>query len=140
MTVDDEAPLLLRHARRRGPNALVVECDGLTETIRVAVDETAVHLLHAGRGWIFEREDGRRSRAGQMSNGAVTAPLTGRIVELAVREGDAVQAGQHLLTLEAMKMEHALAAPCAGRVAGLRAAQGGQAAKGALLLTVEAAP
>ena len=49
------------------------------------------------------------------SDGAVRAPMHGRLVALAVGEGDEVTAGQRLAVLEAMKMEHALVAPRAGR-------------------------
>ncbi len=39
------------------------------------------------------------------------APMPGRIVAVSVKNGDAVQRGQSLLVLEAMKMEHVLTAP-----------------------------
>ncbi len=66
------------------------------------------------------------------------APLTARIVAVHVAEGDRVQAGQPLVVLEAMKMEHIIAAPFAGVVAELSARAGGQASAGALLARVEA--
>ena len=81
--------------------------------------------------------DERKPRGAQGGSGAVMAPLTGRIVEVAVREGDTVQAGQRLLVLEAMKMEHTLTAPLAGTVAEVRAQTGGQSTVGALLLRIE---
>ena len=51
------------------------------------------------------------------SDGVVRAPMHGRLIALAVAEGEAVEAGARLAVLEAMKMEHALTAPRAGRVA-----------------------
>jgi 3-methylcrotonyl-CoA carboxylase alpha subunit len=50
------------------------------------------------------------------SDGDVRAPMHGRLIALAVSEGDEVEAGARLAVLEAMKMEHALTAPRAGRV------------------------
>ena len=47
--------------------------------------------------------------------GAVKAPMHGRLIALAVEDGQTVEAGQRLAVVEAMKMEHALTAPRAGR-------------------------
>ncbi|WP_416401230.1 biotin carboxylase N-terminal domain-containing protein [Alicycliphilus denitrificans] len=118
---------------------LRVECDGITERIVVAPQGDALHCFHAGRAWSFERVSERKRRDAEGGSGAVTAPLTGRIVDVAVRAGDAVQAGQRLVVLEAMKMEHTLTAPLAGVVAEVCAQAGGQSAKGALLLRIEEA-
>jgi geranyl-CoA carboxylase alpha subunit len=131
----------LRDARWDDParTAFSVECAGVAETLVLAAQDDALYLFHAGRAWSFERVSERKSRVAEGASGAVTAPLTGRIVEVAVRQGDAVQAGQRLVVLEAMKMEHLLTAPVAGTVAEVCVASGGQAAKGALLLRIEVA-
>ena len=55
------------------------------------------------------------------------------------REGEAVTAGQRLMVLEAMKMEHALTAPFDGTVSGLAVSAGSQVQVEAVLCTVEAA-
>ncbi|MFZ5779770.1 MAG: acetyl-CoA carboxylase biotin carboxylase subunit [Pseudomonadota bacterium] len=71
--------------------------------------------------------------------GAVRAPLPGKIIELRVKPGDKVSKGQPLLVLEAMKMEHTLAAPADGTVKALRFAVGEQVVEGAELVEFEAA-
>jgi geranyl-CoA carboxylase alpha subunit len=119
--------------------AFHAECDGMTESAVLAVQPDALHLFHAGRAWRFECASDHRQRAAAGGSGDITAPLTGRIVHVAVRAGDAVQAGQRLAVLEAMKMEHTLTAPLAGTVAEVCAQAGGQAVKGALLLRIEGA-
>ena len=58
----------------------------------------------------------------------------GPVVE--VRPGDTVTAGQHLLTLEAMKMESPVTAPVPGRVAAVHVAPGDQVSPGTVLLTL----
>jgi len=133
------ATLALRDARwlDTARSAFSAECDGMVDSAVLALQAEALHLFHAGRAWSFERVSERKSRAAEGGSGAVTAPLTGRIVDVAVREGEAVQAGQRLLVLEAMKMEHTLTAPVAGVVAEVLAQAGGQASKGALLLRIE---
>ncbi|MDR0275191.1 MAG: biotin/lipoyl-binding protein [Burkholderiaceae bacterium] len=130
----------LRDARWHGADraAFSVECDGIAESLTLAAQADALHFFHAGRAWSLERVSRRKSRMAESASGAITAPLTGRIVEVAVRQGETVQAGQRLVVLEAMKMEHLLAAPVAGTVAEVCVSSGGQAAKGALLLRIEA--
>ena len=68
----------------------------------------------------------------------VRAPMNGRIVSLAVEEGETVEAGQRLAVVEAMKMEHALTAPFAGVVADLAANIGDQVEMGERIMRVEA--
>jgi propionyl-CoA carboxylase alpha chain/3-methylcrotonyl-CoA carboxylase alpha subunit len=71
------------------------------------------------------------------SDGAILSPMPGKIVSVAVEAGQAVVKGQTLLTLEAMKMEHALAAPFDGVVAELSAVAGGQVSEGVVLAKLE---
>ena len=54
----------------------------------------------------------------------VKAPLPGVIIQVLVRQGDSVAAGQTLCTLETMKMENAIKADNAGVVASVKIAQG----------------
>ncbi|HEY5580841.1 MAG TPA: carboxyl transferase domain-containing protein, partial [Rhodoferax sp.] len=65
------------------------------------------------------------------------APLQAQIVQWQVRPGDSVNAGDLLLILEAMKMEHELRAPQAGRVSELFFADGELVAEADLLLNIE---
>lgn len=71
------------------------------------------------------------------SSGAVHAPMHGRVVRVEVSEGQAVDAGQTLLVIEAMKMEHRLLAPRAGRVKRLSAQAGEQVAARRLLAEID---
>jgi biotin carboxyl carrier protein len=58
------------------------------------------------------------------------------VIELKVAEGDEVTAGQPLMVLEAMKMEHTISAPRAGCVVRLHAALGEQVLEGAPLIAI----
>jgi 3-methylcrotonyl-CoA carboxylase alpha subunit len=69
--------------------------------------------------------------------GAVRAPLPGKIIDLRVKVGDTVSRGQPLLVLEAMKMEHTLTAPADGTVKSIRYAVGEQVSEGAELVEFE---
>ncbi|MFP6662596.1 MAG: biotin carboxylase N-terminal domain-containing protein [Deltaproteobacteria bacterium] len=73
----------------------------------------------------------------ETASGGLTAPMPGKVIEVRVAEGDTVAAGDTLLLLEAMKMEHPIQAPEDGIVKELRIATGDQVENGALLLVVE---
>ncbi len=64
--------------------------------------------------------------------------MPGAVLTVHVVAGDAVEAGDPIVTLEAMKMEHVVVAPSPGRVAELHVAAGDQVTRGQLLATLEA--
>lgn len=74
---------------------------------------------------------------GGTGHGRVVAPMPGRVVGVDVEEGAAVVAGQRLVVVEAMKMEHSVKAPCDGVVVGLAVSVGGQVQDGDVLLTIK---
>jgi 3-methylcrotonyl-CoA carboxylase alpha subunit len=71
-------------------------------------------------------------------SGHLTAPMSGTVVAVLVKTGDAVAEGAPLLILEAMKMEHTISAPAAGTVSAVHYRQGDQVSEGADLIDVEA--
>jgi propionyl-CoA carboxylase alpha chain len=75
--------------------------------------------------------------AANLAAGSVLAPMPGTVVRLAAAVGDEVTAGQPLLWLEAMKMEHLIAAPAAGIVAELPVTAGQQVEVGGVLAVVK---
>ncbi len=121
-----------------GRRQFQVQCNGMVESAAAVATGLQLDLFHAGQAWHFEQTDAHKSGQASQDGGVITAPLTGRVVAVAVKEGDTVSAGQRIAVLEAMKMEHTLHAPIAGRVVELRTMAGQQAAKGALLLRIEA--
>ena len=66
--------------------------------------------------------------------------MPGSVVRIAVAAGEPVAAGQPLLWLEAMKMEHVVAAPTGGVVTELPVSVGDQVAQGTTLAVVETVP
>ena len=104
--------------------------DGLAETVVWRRDGATLHMALAGRAWwVQDLSRAAAARAGDAaSDGKLRASMNGRVVAVQVAVGDLVAAGQPLLTLEAMKMEHVHAAPIAGRVAALHVSLGEQVA------------
>ena len=66
----------------------------------------------------------------------VTSPLPGVIVEISVKVGDAVKAGQQVAVLEAMKMENAIEADHAGTVTAVHVNKGDSVLEGAPIVTI----
>ena len=73
----------------------------------------------------------------QASLGSLRSPLPGSVISVLVAVGDAVMAGDVLVTLEAMKMEHSIKAPHSGTVSDVRVAVGDQVETGAVLVIVD---
>jgi propionyl-CoA carboxylase alpha chain len=69
--------------------------------------------------------------------GSLLAPMPGTVVRVAAAVGDSVEAGAAIITIEAMKMEHAIRAPVAGIVTALPVTAGSQVDSGAVLAVVE---
>jgi biotin carboxyl carrier protein len=69
--------------------------------------------------------------------GAVASPLAGRVIAILVTPGQEVKKGDHLLTLEAMKMNTAVSAPKAGKVAEILTTVGAAVDEGQVLARIE---
>ncbi|MBB4086029.1 3-methylcrotonyl-CoA carboxylase alpha subunit [Sphingomonas carotinifaciens] len=117
---------------------VLLDGQAVTVTLGAAAERPAApYVMQGGQSWTLApwRVDG--AAAGGASDGAILSPMPGRIIAVAVEQGAQVVRGQPLVTLEAMKMEHALVAPFDGVVAELDAVTGGQVAEGRLLARIE---
>ena len=98
-------------------------------------------FVHGPNGDIGFRERPRFVLPGaEESAGAFVAQTPGKVIDLRVKVGDRVSAGETVLLLEAMKMEHPVRAPEDGVVTEVLVAPGEQVEAGTLLLVVEPAP
>ncbi|MEO7336633.1 MAG: biotin/lipoyl-containing protein, partial [Caldimonas sp.] len=125
----------------QGPDRLDFICDGVLESATFAADAQGLWFHHRGESLrVDDRTRSPPERASDAaSDGIVRASISGRIVAVHVRAGDVVEAGARLVTLEAMKMEHAHPAPCAGTVVSVPVVPGEQVASGRVLVEIEAA-
>ena len=109
----------------------------------VLVRRDQVTVWWRGRTWTLQRRRPGQLPVAAAGVGSVVSPMTGKVVAVACTVGALVAAGETLVTVEAMKMEHRLTAPAAARVAALAVADGDQVDIGQVLVTlepVEAAP
>ncbi|TDN80300.1 acetyl/propionyl/methylcrotonyl-CoA carboxylase subunit alpha [Stakelama pacifica] len=102
------------------------------------VDQDGVLVFERGNAFLFETPHAIARAAGAGGDGGIKAPMPGKVISVDIAEGDSVNDGQKLLTLEAMKMEHVLTAPFAGTVAELSAKTGDQVKEGTVLIRIEA--
>jgi excisionase family DNA binding protein len=80
----------------------------------------------------------RHAAAASGGSAALTAPMPGRVIAVRAGEGTSVHAGQPVIVIEAMKMEHAVVSPLDGTVTRLLVSEGQQVARGAVLAEVSA--
>ena len=88
---------------------------------------------------IFDpRELRARSSAGESQGRQnIAAPMPGKVVRLLVAAGDAVEAGQGLIVVEAMKMQNEMKSPKAGTVVEVKTKDGATVSAGEILIVIE---
>ena len=96
------------------------------ETYSSSASPGVALVTEAGQTFAIGLDHVRGTPGASLADGAILAPMPGKVIALDVAEGDQVEEGQRLLVLEAMKMEHALTAPFAGTVRELAVATGAQ--------------
>ena len=143
--------------RVNAPARVRVSAEGEQRSVDVDLDRVPdvafaragniVHLDLAGRSVPFriasppDVDRAARAAAGHAGTSAVdvTAAMPGAVLAVHVSPGDAVEGGDPLVTLEAMKMEHVVPAPMAGTVTELLVQPGDQVTRGQLLGVVGSA-
>jgi acetyl-CoA/propionyl-CoA carboxylase biotin carboxyl carrier protein len=118
---------------------LDVAIDGLRTRYLVAETDGQIWLAAAGRVTVLDevREAPVRPDDEHSGDAELTSPMPGAVVAVGVTDGATVTAGTVVVTVEAMKMEHALAAPVDG-VAELLVAAGEQVKVGQVLARITA--
>ncbi len=116
---------------------LDVEFAGRRRVMRVTRAGDHIHLTGGGGGVTFGLVPRFSVPEPEIPGGAMAAPMPGKVIEIRVAVGDAVEAGQVVAVLEAMKMENHLRAAENGTVTEIRAAVGDQVEKDALLMVID---
>jgi len=113
--------------------------DGLSESVRFRRDGEHLYMLRQGET-ITIRDLTRAAPERAAKNGGdgkVRAAMNGRVVAVLVKPGERVEAGQPIVTLEAMKMEHVHVASVSGIIAELAVEEGEQVTTGRIVAAIE---
>jgi 3-methylcrotonyl-CoA carboxylase alpha subunit len=124
----------------RGGQFRTIDLDGDQPIAAVSGfrDGDRVVAFYEGQAYEFALAARDTGTTHGVHDGEIEAPMPGKVTAVDVSHGEKVSNGQRLLTLEAMKMEHALTAPFDGTVTELAATAGAQVTEGQLLVKVEA--
>ncbi|MFD7277757.1 biotin carboxylase N-terminal domain-containing protein [Streptomyces sp. NPDC059862] len=147
LMADEEHEARYRHTRAGGLTAdgvrvvhaeaalVVLEVDGVRRKFEVATYGDQVYVGSTALTALPRFPD----PTAQHAPGSLLAPMPGTVVRVAegLSVGAAVRAGEPLLWLEAMKMQHKISAPTTGTLVALHAAPGDQVQVGALLAVVQ---
>ena len=116
--------LALGEPNEEGERTVFFELNGQPRTVKVA-DKSLAHSARVHR------------KADETNAGHVAAPMPGLVVSLSVAAGDTVEAGDQILTIEAMKMESTLYADAGGKVEEIVAAAGTRVEAKDLLVVID---
>ena len=115
--------------------AVPVEVDGKRFSVRLWLPESPTGTA-APRKRVARPRPGGAGAGGAAGSGTISAPMQGTIVKVLVAEGDAVEVGQAVLVLEAMKMENHINAETSGTVKEVRVTEGDTVGTGDVLVVI----
>jgi len=118
-----------------------VRIDGTDHKAQAQIIKGTLWVHHNGRTFTADAGSGRKSRkksAGGSSD-RINAPMPGKVTKLLLAVGSAVEAGQAVLVMEAMKMEYTLKAEIAGTIEAIECAAGDQVVLGKTLVKIKPA-
>ncbi|MAN75743.1 MAG: methylcrotonoyl-CoA carboxylase [Rhizobiales bacterium] len=93
-------------------------------------------IAEAGEIFAFSPDRTDATHGGAAADGAVLAPIPGKVTAIPIAVGQRVAKGETLIVLEAMKMEYTLSAPFDGTVAAINASSGEQVTEGTVLVEI----
>ena len=120
------------------PEVVVLERDGVARRFEVARYGTLVCVDSALAPVTLTRKPRFVDPADHLASGSLLAPMPGTVIRVEAQVGERVSAGDPLLWLEAMKMEHTITAAADGVVAELNVEVGRQVEVGAVLVVIDA--
>ena len=146
-TVDDGSPLLIAELSFSDGGSIVPAGDSLSgRSVAARIENTRLqaryfrdgirlHLWAGGVHYELTLDDPRlKEFSASAAQGGLTTPLPGVVAAVAAKVGQTVRAGEVLMVIEAMKMEHSISAPYDGTVKAVHFARGDRVPEGSQLL------
>ena len=123
-----------------GREAIRFRSDGLSGSARFFREGDRLYILRQGiTVSVRDVTMSAPAAVGASSNdGRIRAAMNGRVVAVLVKEGEPIAAGQPVITLEAMKMEHVHSAPISGTISVVQVIEGDQVMTGRIMVEIEA--
>jgi geranyl-CoA carboxylase alpha subunit len=119
-------------------DAIRFRSDGLTESARFFREGDHLYILRQGiTVSVRDLTMSAPAAVGASSDGKIRAAMNGRVVAVLVKQGERVTAGQPVITLEAMKMEHVHSAPISGKISTVNVTEGEQLTTGKIVVEIE---
>jgi len=142
VAVDDGDPVEVDVTSSGLPGLFSMLVDGEPSTAYVSRRGAGFEVTVGGRRFALAPGTGAGRTRGTVGGlddppGQIMAPLAGVVVEVRVNVGDAIEVGQTLIVVEAMKMQNELRAPHAGVVTAIHFGSGDRVEQGILLLEYE---
>jgi acetyl-CoA/propionyl-CoA carboxylase biotin carboxyl carrier protein len=136
-TTGTSAPVTDADGEERTEQTVPVEVDGKRFEVKLWLPAAAAAPVAAAGPAKRAPKPKAAVSSGGGGNGTITAPMQGTIVKVLVNAGDAVESGQALLVLEAMKMENHINAEQGGTVAEVKVSAGDTVGTGDVLVVIE---
>ena len=131
---DEVQPPEISIEREGKPGRAIVTIDGSRRMAHVARSGDTWWVHFDGRAHeVTLHEQGSSSSADE---GSLKAPMPGTVLQVLAKVGQRVREGQHLMTLEAMKMEHKVVAPKAGEITKVNYSEGERVDMGSALVEI----
>ena len=132
----DDRELLVDVRRFENGEMAITRADG--QVLRAVVTREKGCAWVSVNGRTYRLQEVEEGASAEEDVGSLEAPMPGTVLKVNVAVGDKVEAGQTLLVLEAMKMEHEIKAPYDGTVRAIAAVEGAMVNPGKKLVSVDA--
>lgn len=132
----DAVPAPAQQAARPAPQATFTAAPAVTPQATAPTAQATQATAQAAQTAAQTAPQTATASAPQGKGEVVTAPLPGVILDIKVKVGDVVKAGQTVAVLEAMKMENEIEATASGTVTAVNAGKGDSVLEGAAIITI----
>ncbi|MDO9538062.1 MAG: biotin/lipoyl-containing protein [Thermoplasmata archaeon] len=120
------------------PGFITLNIGGKITKCNIATEDNQRHIFINGNVYRFNKvEAGMKQASFDKLPSSITSPISGKVTVVGAKDGEIVNSGHVILTIEAMKMEYQIKAPYAGKIEKVCFKTGDQVDIGVLLVEME---